>query len=123
MNVIIDSLVPLEKLSFYLTECRSKLSDLIDKLDLIIYFVILFLIFNLLLYYLIHKVNDENHKFRFLRRTNLPDKVTRTLLVTAHPGNISLNIDSEQNLKYSTLKLNLEFDVQIEFSMSIVNRR
>lgn len=83
-----DILVPLRELSQLLLQFRAKLYD---TLDLIVLSLVLFVLLNLLLYYLIHKVaTDEGHegKFRLFRRTKLPEKISRTLIVTAHPGEL-----------------------------------
>lgn len=84
-----DILVPLRELSHILLELRSKLYD---TLDLIIISLIVFVLLNLLLYFFIHKVSDDDRdsKFRLFRRTKLPENVTRTLIVTAHPGELNI---------------------------------
>lgn len=88
MSLSSDILVPLRELSHLLLQFRAKLYD---TLDLIVLSLALFVLLNLLLYYLIHKVAaDEGHegKFRLFRRTKLPEKISRTLIVTAHPGEL-----------------------------------
>lgn len=80
--------VPLSELSQLLLQFRAKLYD---TLDLIVLSLVLFVLLNLLLYYLTHRVAaDEGHegKFRLFRRTKLPEKISRTLIVTAHPGEL-----------------------------------
>lgn len=96
-----DILVPLKELSNILLELRSKLSD---TLDLIILSLILFVFLNLLIYYLMHKVTDDNghdHKFRFFRRKKLPENTSRALIVTAHPGKLITLIYTTDELKFN----------------------
>lgn len=105
-----DILVPLTELSNILLELRSKLSD---TLDLIIVSLILFVLVNILLYYLIHKVTDDDHdhKFRLFRRTKLPENTARALIVTAHPGKLIDNYKEK-------LKSNSIIKDQYNFSFS-----
>lgn len=82
MNESSNLVVPLRELSVYIYNCRHKIEE---ALDILIYSSIFFIIFNVILFYLIHNYRNGKSNFRFLRSTKLPENVSRVLLVTAHP--------------------------------------
>jgi N-acetylglucosaminylphosphatidylinositol deacetylase len=81
MNESINLLVPFKELSAYILQCRSKLEEI---LELLIYGFVIFVCLNAILYLVIHR-SRNGHRFRFFRSTQLPEKASRVLLVTAHP--------------------------------------
>lgn len=82
MNESVKFLVPFRDLSAYIFQCRAKLEEI---LELLTYSFVIFIILNALLYILIHRYRNGSSTFRFLRPSKLPDKVSRVLLVIAHP--------------------------------------
>lgn len=82
MNESAYLIVPLRELSAYIFKCRSKLEE---ALELLIYFFIIFIILNLIIFYVVHNFRNGKSKFRFCRATKLPENASRVLLVTAHP--------------------------------------
>lgn len=82
MNESINLLVPFREFSLSIYNCRNKIEE---ALELLIFSTIFFIVFNIILFYLIHNYRNGKSKFRFFRSTKLPEHVSRVLLVTAHP--------------------------------------
>lgn len=82
MNESANLIVPLRELSAYIFKCRSKLEE---ALELFLYSIFIFIVLNILIYYVVHNYRNGRSKFRFCRATKLPENVSRVLLVTAHP--------------------------------------
>lgn len=82
MNESINLLVPFRELSLSIYNCRNKIEE---ALELLILSTIFFIVFNIILFYIIHNYRNGKSKFRFFRSTKLPEHVSRVLLVTAHP--------------------------------------
>ncbi|KAL7031429.1 hypothetical protein ACKWTF_007012 [Chironomus riparius] len=82
MNESINLLVPFREFSLSIYNCRNKIEE---ALELLIFSTIFFIVFNIILFYLIHNYRNGKSKFRFCRSTKLPEHVSRVLLVTAHP--------------------------------------
>jgi N-acetylglucosaminylphosphatidylinositol deacetylase len=82
MNESINLLVPFKELSVYIIKCRSKLEE---ALDILSWATFLYLVVNVILFYLIHNFRKGRSKFRFFRAVKLPQNASRVLLITAHP--------------------------------------
>jgi len=82
MNESINLLVPFREFSLSIYNCRNKIEE---ALELLIFSTIFFIVFNIILFYLIHNYRNGKSNFRFFRSTKLPEHVSRVLLVTAHP--------------------------------------
>lgn len=82
MNESASLLVPLKDFTAYFFKCRSKFEE---ALELFLWSLLIFIIINVILFYLVHNFRNGKSKFRFCRSTKLPENVSRVLLVTAHP--------------------------------------
>jgi hypothetical protein len=82
MNESANLLVPLRELSAYIFDCRSKFEE---ALELLLYSFLIFVVLNVILFYVVHNYRNGRSKFRFCRATKLPENASRVLLVTAHP--------------------------------------
>lgn len=80
----IFSLVPLKEIVSFIKNLKCS-AKLVEILELIIYGVCIFVCINALLYYLVHWYRNGKSKFRLLRPTKLPEKISRVLIVIAHP--------------------------------------
>lgn len=83
MNESANLIVPLRELTAYIFKCRSKFEE---ALELFLWSFLIFVILNLILFYVVHNYRNGRSKFRFCRATKLPENASRVLLVTAHPG-------------------------------------
>lgn len=82
MNESVNILVPLRELSAYILTCRSKLEE---ALELFLCSLLIFIVINVILFYVVHNFRKGKSKFRFCRASKLPENGSRVLLVTAHP--------------------------------------
>lgn len=101
MNESANLLLPLRELSEYIFKCRSKFEE---ALELFLWSLIIFIILNVILFFIVHNFRNGESKFRFCRATKLPENVSRVLLVTAHPDDESMFFGPSLICK---LKLNL----------------